>query len=99
MKTIKDKKQRVLFVSYDGEYPNLCRGTLVLNVDGKDIVFPPHSLQSGGSTYFTNHYANSHITEGEWTIEFPDDFPDELMEEATQVVNDNVRYGCCGGCL
>jgi hypothetical protein len=99
MKTLKDKKCRVEFVSYTGRYPNLCAGVLTLRVDGKEIVFPSHSLSSGGSTYFTNDYADSHIEEGEWSVEFPDDFPDELMAEATQVVNDNVRLGCCGGCL
>lgn len=39
---------RVKFVSYDGEYPNLCSGTLVLNVDGKDVTFPKYCLSSCG---------------------------------------------------
>ena len=28
--------EHVKFVSYDGKWPNLCTGTLVLNIDGKD---------------------------------------------------------------
>ena len=31
--------EHVKFVSYDGEYPNLCTGTLVLNIDGTDYSF------------------------------------------------------------
>ena len=101
MKRLSDieNTSRVEFVSYSGRYPNLCAGILILNIDGKEIVFPSNSLHSGGSAYFTNNYDDSHIDKGEWTIDFPDDFPDELMREATQVVNDNVDFGCCGRCL
>lgn len=30
----------VEFVSYDGEYPNLCSGTLMLSIDGEPWNFP-----------------------------------------------------------
>ena len=29
-------ENHVKFVSYDGEYPCLCSGTLILNIDGED---------------------------------------------------------------
>ena len=90
----------IKFISYDGKYPNLCSGKLVLEVDGKQYTFPEFCLRSGGSAYFTNHYRNSHITHGEWSIKaWPDDFPEELKDEAVCVVNANVKRGCCGGCL
>lgn len=41
----------VKFVSYDGKYPNLCSGTLVLEVDGEKREIP-YALCSGGSAYF-----------------------------------------------
>lgn len=31
--------EHVKFVSYDGKWPNLCTGTLVLNIDGTDYSF------------------------------------------------------------
>ena len=40
---------KLKFISYDGEYPNLCSGTLILNLNGKDVVFPNYCLSSGGN--------------------------------------------------
>lgn len=87
------------FVSYSGKYPNLCSGTLVLAIDGVEIIFPSHCLSSGGRVYFDNEW-NAYIESGEWDIcEYPDGFPDSLKEDAVRLVNENVRYGCCGGCI
>jgi len=89
---------RVKFVSYDGKYPNLCSGALTLNVDGIDIKFPDYCLSSGGHVSFDAEW-NCDITTGAWAIStFPENFPVELQQEATDVVNENVRFGCCGGC-
>ena len=94
------KKERVKFISYDGRYPNLCSGILILEADGKRYEFAPHSLSSGGGTYFTNGYQDNYVEEGDWAIsQFPVDFPPELEDEAVRVLNDNVSQGCCGGCL
>jgi hypothetical protein len=90
---------RVKFVSYDGAFPNLCSGTLILNVDGKNITFPDYCLSSGGNVSFDDEM-NEEVTEGEWSIsKFPESFPFELRQEATDIVNENVEYGCCGGCV
>ena len=87
------------FVSYDGAYPNLCSGTLTLKLDGKKIIFPSYCLKSGGSVSF-DYEGNEEIEEGSWSIiEFPNNFPESLETEAKQLVNDNVEYGCCGGCV
>lgn len=90
---------RVSFVSYDGAYPNLCSGTLILAVDGVSIQFPSWCLSSGGSVSFDEDW-NEDVTEGEWGVsDWPEDFPDELKDEALSVINENIHYGCCGGCV
>ena len=42
------KKVRVEFVSYSGEYPNLCDGVLVLKANGVEYTFESSSLCSNG---------------------------------------------------
>jgi len=32
-------RDRVKFVSYNGHYPNLCSGNLVLEIDGENVRF------------------------------------------------------------
>jgi len=89
-------KGRVEFVKYDGEYPNLCSGKLVLKVDGKLVEFPKYSLSSGGSA----SYKPEKITKGKWSIkEWPLDFPEELKKESIEIINDYIEFGCCGGCI
>lgn len=91
--------KRLEFVSYDGSYPCLCYGKLKLKIDGRIITFPDGSLSSGGSAGIGGD-GDEYCTSGKWKIvKFPKDFPDELKEEACDVVNKNVPYGCCGGCI
>ena len=90
------------FVSYDGAYPNLCSGILKLMLNGKIVVFSSHSLMSGGSVSFNDDWSEIVVTDGPWTItQYPDDFPDSLQLRlaVNRLVNDNVRWGCCGGCV
>ena len=89
----------VKFISYDGRYPNLCRGTLVIEVNGKRYELK-YVIQSGGQVTFDEDWS-ADIVSGEWYID-SDDLPDELKpyrEEIEEVVNDNIPYGCCGGCI
>ncbi|MCK9428951.1 MAG: hypothetical protein M0R17_02935 [Candidatus Omnitrophica bacterium] len=82
-------------ISYDGSYPNLCSGTLVLRINNIIYTFEAYSLSSGG--YIDSDY-NSH--EGSWNISnYPSNFPENLKQRALELVNDNIRYGCCGGCI
>lgn len=97
----------IKFVSYTGAYPNLCSGILTLNIDGVDKTFGNDDCDynkfwvTGGRAYFSRGWSKSHVETDEWTI-IRDDLPLELkpyIEEITEIFNDNVPYGCCGGCL
>lgn len=89
---------RLKFISYDGKYPNLCAGILIIELDGVKVTFEPHSLCSGGSVWFDEHW-NEYITEGPWSITMPYDFPKELYQELKDLINENIPLGCCGGCV
>lgn len=91
--------RRVKFVSYDGKYPNLCGGILILTIDGKEVTFPSCSLSSGGGVSFDKDW-NADVWTGSWSINnWPTDFPEELKEEAENIVNQHIPLGCCGGCI
>ena len=94
MQTVRD----IEFVSYDGHYPNLCRGILRLRVEGEEISVSSCMI-SGGECRCAPPYCT---TQGEWIVNF-DRFPVELTELeqqiVTRLVNENVEHGCCGGCL
>lgn len=87
----------VKFVSYDGKYPCLCMGTLVLEIDGK-IVNLKGVLMSGGSVTFYNGYMDVEVTKGGWELDLPDEYLD-FYDDIKKVVNENVPHGCCGGCI
>lgn len=104
----------VTFVSYSGRYPNLCCGTLVLNIDGELITFDylsnkadskkvfPSFWHSGGSTGFAGPgYENPYTETNEWNIcveELPEKYR-QYASEIDEVFNENVPFGCCGGCI
>lgn len=87
----------VEFVSYDGRYPNLCSGTLILRIDGVERVMPPHCMNSGGSVTFDSDWLE-HVSSGPWSVDVPDDLAD-MRPEIEACVNANVPHGCCGGCV
>ena len=90
---------KLKFISYDGGYPNLCSGILVISVD--DVIYNlKYCLLSGGSVSFTDD--GDEIVEcGEWLID-EDILPNEILhmaKEIKDIVNENVEFGCCGGCI
>lgn len=87
----------VEFVSYDGAFPNLCSGTLVLRIDGVERTMPPYCMISGGSVWFDEDLSE-HVTQGEWRVIVPDDLK-AYEQEIISCVNANVPHGCCGGCV
>lgn len=88
----------IKFISYDGSYPNLCSGTLVIEVFGVKFELQ-NVLVSGGHVWFDDNY-DEHVETGSWELSY--DFPEELepfRKEIRDLVNENVPYGCCGGCV
>lgn len=86
-------------IKYNGEYPDLCSGTLIVIIDEKEWIFPDKCLLSGGSVFFDDNW-NEEITEGDWIIDkWPDDFPNDLKDLIEYEVNRQIPHGCCGGCV
>lgn len=118
---------KIEFVSYDGGYPCLCMGTLVVKINDVPYHFhyswadkmkdPNHAGEiwcpefwgSGGRAYFTHDYNDSIVEQEPWeTSVNPDNeftkknFPEIVLrnfDKLIELFNENVQYGCCGGCL
>ena len=66
------------FISYDGDWPNLCRGTLVVEKDGNQYSIYG-ALISGGWCGFDPD-GEDQVEEGPWIID-PDELPNELKND------------------
>lgn len=89
------------FISYDGVYPHLCNGELVLKDTLTGTYYHLHNiLQSGGRC---NNYGGGEqeCLQGPWFVD-EDKLPYALMpyvDEITELVNESIEHGCCGGCF
>lgn len=88
----------VEFIEYDGKYPNLCRGTLSIKVNDK--TFHLENVMVSGGCICQGEDWDMWAEEGEWSVNL-DDYPELLPyeREITECVNNNVEFGCCGGCI
>lgn len=97
---IADNPPKIEFVKYTGEWPALCAGKLYFKVNGKEYKIK--GLVSGGEVGFKGGYGGeSYINKGPWSLH-DYNFPEELKPYKrliTKMVNENIEYGCCGGCL
>lgn len=87
------------FVSYNGEWPCLCHGTLKIKVNG-ELYILEHALSSGGRICSSEDWSNMWAEQGPWSIDL-DEYPEleQYREEIEDVVNCHVEQGCCGGCI
>ena len=86
-------------IMYDGKFPNLCRGNLLVTVNGVRWHFGSYCLASGGDVWFTKDW-EERIEYGPWNVEeWPEDFPEELKREVLERINEEITWGCCGGCV
>ncbi len=82
-------------IRYDGAYPSLCSGTLVVQIEERIVQFPDYCLSSGGDVSIDEEWSE----EGEWSIkEWPENFPEKLKQVVLDKVNEVIPHGCCGGC-
>lgn len=90
----------VEFISYDGKWPCLCSGNLIIKVD--DVYYTLRNvLVSGGRICGGPHTDWDMWSElGPWKVDL-EEYPEleSYKEEITRVVNENVPQGCCGGCI
>lgn len=106
----KYESETVKFVSYTGRYPNLCRGVLTLLIEGKEVRFGhdysiPNSWKKDGNydAFWSSGGGldgNYCAYKGEWEID-AEKLPEEYKKYATEIdeiFNNEVPYGCCGGC-
>lgn len=95
-------ESHVKFISYTGRYPCLCSGILTLEIDGEEVQFGYDTLNnpfwvSGGG--LNPDYEGTY--QGEWKIDV-DRIPEgyrKYASEIDRVFNENVEWGCCGGCI
>lgn len=102
-----NNNSHVKFISYTGKYPNLCSGILTLEIDGIEYTFG-HSYKKPKPDFYTFWSSGGDISGnyediycGEWEIDV-NDLPEQFIKyaaEIDEVFNDNVRFGCCGGCI
>lgn len=111
---INNESEHIKFIEYTGRYPNLCSGILTLNIDGEIVKFGHDYSKYDSVTqkYLDGSEYDSFWTSGgsltrdylpirnEWKIDvncIPEKYR-KYAKELDQVFNDNVPYGCCGGC-
>ena len=91
---------KIEFVSYDGRYPCLCYGTLVIKVDDKIYRFKDAMISGGCIMGGPETDWDMWSEYGPWELnlkEHPE--LEKYKSEITALVNENVEQGCCGGCI
>ena len=88
-------------IKYDGAYPNLCSGHLEVWINDIYYDFGKYCLISGGCIMRDEDW-DMWAEEGPWKIDkdsYPKDFPEEYKERLLEVINEELPWGCCGGCI
>lgn len=85
----------IKFISYDGKFPNLCSGTLVLEVDGVERSAQYVLLSTG-----CINWREDTVIKDDWALSaHAPQWMRNREKEVLAVVNANVPKGCCGGCI
>lgn len=77
----------VKFISYTGEYPNLCRGVLTLLINGEEVKF---GHESGSYDVMTNKFRDNNYDEF-WrsggSCSFSADYSQSFVETAEWIID------------
>jgi hypothetical protein len=88
-------------IDYDGKYPCLCMGHLIVTIDDVVYDFGNYVLSSGGGICRDEEW-NMWTEDGDWDIpdeDWPIDFPEEYKKIVLDKINEEIPHGCCGGCI
>lgn len=90
-----------LVVSYNGEYPNACRGTLTITLNGEVIYRDAYCCRSTGGVSFDDSW-NEHIHIGRlvWNGANDPRIPECIRATIVAAVEEELNrvQVCCGGC-
>ena len=89
-----------ILINYNGEYPCLCMGDLTVTIDGTVYKFPNYSLSSGGNVNYNEELNDFNVSQGSWSVDYwPENFPEEFKKPVLDKINEEIPWGCCGGCI
>ena len=83
-------------VSYDGEYPNICSGTLIIKVNDKEIYNKQYCCHSTGSVWFDDDWGE-HVEDGELIWDDAKAFHEDVQKTVRRALE--KCQVCCGGCV
>lgn len=83
------------FVGIHEEHWALCSSIIILKINDQEIEFD-NILSSGGYVSWGDEDVVEH---GPWTINDLPEYLEKYEEEITKIINKNISWGCCGGCI
>lgn len=98
-----NNENAVKFISYDGEYPMGCKGTLTLNINGEVVTFSDENEQAMYPAFWSvggNSIIDQEV-DGHKAWICIDSIPKKYKRyfiEIEREFNANVVWGCCGDC-
>jgi len=83
-------------VTYDGEFPNACRGELTISING-DIIYQKKSCtrSTGGVSFDEDMCETIHSGDLDW--DHAQHFTQEIQDAVEEVLSEISV--CCGGCV
>lgn len=78
----------------------LCCGNIEVQIIPLNKTYTSIFLCSGGGIICPEGEEwNLQPSSGPWDVTFCDDFPEEYKDEVVTLINAEIPWGCCGGCI